>query len=195
MGLRIESILRRTERVNPSPNDSAEQRALIQRARAGSPDALGELYALYAPRVMAVAFRLTASVHDAEDVLHDVFLGLPEALARSYEEGGRFDAWLRQLAARTALTRLRASGRRREVAIASDVAAPAPGAERLGDRVALARALAQLPDSLRTVFVLKSVEGYTHAEVAAMLGITEGASEVRLVRAVKRLRELLGGVA
>ena len=167
---------------------------LAARARTGGADALGELYARYGDRVMAVAYRITGSAQDAEDVLHDVFLGLPEALGR-YEERGALGAWLRQLAARVALTRLRAPSRKREVELSQMIdraSGNAPDADAIGDRVALAAALDHLPESLRVVFVLKAVEGHSHAEIADMLRISTGASEVRLVRATKMLRQLLG---
>src|SRR5436190_14222986 len=89
---------------------------LVARARAGSPEALCSLYAQHARVVMTLACRRLGSRSDAEDVLHDVFLGLPEALRR-YDERGRFEFWLKRLTARVALSRLRAHMRRREVAI------------------------------------------------------------------------------
>jgi RNA polymerase sigma-70 factor (ECF subfamily) len=58
-------------------------------------------------------------------------------------------------------------------------------------REALERALATLPDALRSVFVLKEVEGYSHSEIADLLGIRRGTSEVRLLRAIRRLRQEL----
>src|SRR4051812_45618776 len=75
-------------------------------ARAGDAEALGALYRRYGDALMAVAFRLLYSVPDAEDVLHDVFVGLPEALRR-YEERGALEPWLKRVTARVALSRLR----------------------------------------------------------------------------------------
>ena len=165
---------------------------LVARARAGSGDALGALYARHAAAVMSLAYRLCGSAADAEDVLHDVFLGLPEALRR-YDERGSFTAWLRRVAARTALTRLRAQGRRREVPLDAHGEWPREAeAESFGDRSAVERALAALPSTLRAVVVLKEMEGYSHAEIGALLGISAGASEVRLCRALKLLRRAMG---
>ena len=61
----------------------------------------------------------------------------------------------------------------------------------LDARQALERALTTLPGTLRSVFVLKEVEGYSHAEIAELLGIRRGTSEVRLLRAIRRLRQEL----
>jgi RNA polymerase sigma-70 factor (ECF subfamily) len=55
------------------------------------------------------------------------------------------------------------------------------------------RVMAGLPEDLRAVLVLRQTEGYSHREIAAMLGITPGASRVRLSRAVKLLRAALRG--
>jgi RNA polymerase sigma-70 factor (ECF subfamily) len=151
------------------------------------PDALAALYARYAPVMMRVAYHLTGSRADAEDVLHDVFLGLPDALRR-YEERGRLEAWLVRLTARAALTR----GRRRRRAAETPIDNKAiPRASPDVERVDIQSALGALPSSLRAVVVLKEIEGYAHAEIAKILGISLGASEVRLCRAMKRLREAL----
>lgn len=151
------------------------------------PDALAALYTRYAPVMMRVAYHLTGSRADAEDVLHDVFLALPDALRR-YEERGKMEAWLVRLTARTALTRDRRHRRAAETPIDNKaIHGPATNAE----HVDLQAALLALPSSLRAVVVLKEIEGYSHAEIATMLGISIGASEVRLCRAMKRLREAL----
>lgn len=163
----------------------------IADARRGAPEALAVLYRQYGDEVMAVAYRLTGSQADAEDVLHDVFLSLPERLRR-YEERGSFAAWLRKVAVRVALMHLRTRRRRREVALdsVSHIRSQHPAEERAVSND-IARALAHLSPRLRVVFVLKVVEGYAHADIAELLGISTKASEVRLVRAIKKLRAVL----
>ena len=60
------------------------------------------------------------------------------------------------------------------------------------DRMAIATALVALPDDLRVAFMLRDIEGYSHAEIAEMLGIRTGTAEVRVHRARRKLRALLG---
>lgn len=169
--------------------DVADSRELIDSVRAGSIDALGALYRRHADEVVATAFRITGSHADAEDVLQDVFVGLPRAL-EGYREEGRFAAWLNRVAVRTALMRLRSMRRQREEPL--EDASPRPSRERHPvDRLEAAAAVAGLPDSLRVVFVLKEIEGYSHKEIAELLGITTNASGARLSRAWGRLREEL----
>jgi RNA polymerase sigma-70 factor (ECF subfamily) len=172
------------------PYDDA---SLVARARVGNADALSELYSRFGYALMAVAYRLTGSRDDAEDVLHDVFLGLPEALTR-YEERGSLESWLKRVTARVALTRMRSRGRLREVSLADDDSSPvpSPSLECLVDRLTVQRAIDALSDSLRIVFVLREIEGYSHAEIAELLDITQNASEVRLHRALRALRRTIG---
>ena len=168
------------------PSRTTSISLLLSRIRAGQSEALGELYHRFAGSLGALAQRLTGSRQDAEDVVHDVFLGLPEAL-KHYDERGHFDAWLRRVTARVALTRVRIRQRRGERALENDVP-DEPTATSLDDKLALARAVDALPDGLRTIIVLKMIEGYSHEEIAVLLGITPRASEQRLYRAVKALR-------
>jgi RNA polymerase sigma-70 factor (ECF subfamily) len=85
----------------PAPSDVPDA-LLVRRARAGEGEALGQLYDRYAGALFALASRLLDAPEDAEDVLHDVFVGLPEAL-RHYQEQGRLGAWLKRLTVRAAL--------------------------------------------------------------------------------------------
>jgi RNA polymerase sigma-70 factor (ECF subfamily) len=164
-----------------------DEPALLARVRAGDLDALSQVYRQYADQVLALAARLTGSRSDAEDVVQDLFVGLPRALLR-YDERGRFLPWLKRLAVRGALVRMRAGRRRQETELAevesfwvNDTA---------GDG-ALREALERLPSDDRGIIVLKVVEGYSHEEIAALLGIRRGTSEVRLHRALERLRSQL----
>ena len=163
---------------------------LIAAMRAGSTDALAELYHRHAAAVMRVAWRLLGSSADAEDVTHDVFVGLPEAAGR-YQERGRFAAWLQQVTIRVSLTRLRhrSSRKERDIELASTMAGPQT--IDAAERAEIARAIKELPATLRIVFVLKVLEGYSHNEIAQLAGISVTASEVRLSRAFKQLRQRL----
>jgi RNA polymerase sigma-70 factor (ECF subfamily) len=166
--------------TKPLPRD------LITRLRAGESEALGELYASTGGALASLARRLTGTREDAEDVLHDVFLGLPEAL-QHYQERGQLEAWLRRVTARVALTRIRSRRRRREVDVPLDIESRAAS----DDSLPLELAVDELPDALRIVLVLKMIEGYSHTEIAELLDITPRASEQRLYRAIQILRRRL----
>jgi RNA polymerase sigma-70 factor, ECF subfamily len=175
----------------PHPFTSADaERALVEAARGGDMDAVARLYERFAKPCMAVAFHILGDPHAAEDVVHDVFVGLPEALRR-YQEHGKLEGWIRRVAARVALTRLRRERLAAETSIEDHPPFESVGAD-LHARMTLESAVHALPDSLRAVLVLNKVEGFSHMEIAQMLSISKGASEVRLHRALARLRTLLG---
>jgi len=167
---------------------SGELGVSVEEARAGSPAALAALYREHGAALYRLAYRLTGTPQDAEDVVHDVFVGLPDALER-YEERGSFIGWLKRVTARVALMRLRSVKRRREVALEATLPSVDGPPDAAG--TALRVAVDALPNPLRSVLVLKEIEGYSHAEVGELLGISTGASRVRLNRAMRLLRKTL----
>lgn len=168
---------------------NAEDSTLAVAAAAGQRDALGELYRRHRAAVHRVAYAITGSLHDAEDVLQDVFVGLPRALRR-YEETGRFESWLKRVAARTALMRLRRA-RRRVPPLDFVRSEWLDQTDTLVQRLDLREALRVMKPKLRVVFVLREVEGHSHAEIAELLGISSAASRVRHHRAWNDLRRKL----
>jgi RNA polymerase sigma-70 factor, ECF subfamily len=179
----------------PAPGNPDTATGGLAALRAGQPDAIALCYEAHASALLALAYRLTGSRDDAEDIVHDVFVGLPQAL-RHYEERGQFGAWLKRITARTAMMQQRRARNRRETPRDVDVFPSMEDADEDAQRATVrsrvADALNRLSPALRTVFVLKMVEERTHAEIAALLGISAGTSEVRLSRAVAQLRSLLG---
>ncbi|MDQ2891037.1 MAG: RNA polymerase sigma factor [Gemmatimonadota bacterium] len=164
---------------------------LVDRARAGESAAIGCLYDTYADALFRTAYRMTGSRSDAEDAVHDLFVGLPGALRR-YVEHGQLGAWLNRVVVRLALARMRSD--RRQHAAPLDEAYAVISTD-VGDAGAelteLQQAVMALPDGLRAVLLLKQVEGYSHDEIGAMLRISTGASRVRLTRAIEMLRRSL----
>jgi len=166
---------------------------LAEQVREGDSEALGVLYDRHAPATLRRAYHITGSRPDAEDLVHDLFLALPQEL-QSYEDRDQFPAWLGQVVTRAALKELRRWRRRREIPIEFGSQAIESAAEEteILDAVALEQVLLALPDKLRVVFVLKKVEGYPHAEIAKMLGITVATSEKRLSRAMATIEKHMG---
>lgn len=169
----------------------ALERTQIEQAALGSQDALAALFESHSAAVHRVAYRLTMSPDDAEDIVQDVFIGLPEALA-AYSGHGDFSAWLRKVVVRTTLMRMRSNRRRTATAVRAEAEKQSAISNFMLDRMAIATALAALPDDLRVVFMLSDIEGYSHSEIGKLLGIRVGTSEVRLHRARRKLRALLG---
>ena len=168
-----------------------EERQVVNRVIEGDREALAILYARHSTVGYSAALRLLRDVQDAEDVVQEMFVRLPVTLAGYDAARGTLGPWLRCVAVRLALMRLRGNRRRREVG-ALEVAALLARDDSPLDRMSIEHALQRLTDDQRTVFLLKEVEGYEHREIAALLDISISASEVRLYRARVALRALLG---
>ena len=179
--------------------------ALLEGLRTGEPDACTCLVKHFAPLVYAKALRMVSDPDEAEGVLQLTFIKACEKF-ETFERRSSLGTWLYRIATNEALMQLR----RRPAAMESieDVAETIrpedipqnlhawpidPSAAVLDTelRGQLERALAALPKSLRTVFVLRELQGLSTAETAAALGLGESAIKVRLHRARLRLRELL----
>ena len=165
---------------------SPVQVQLVKRAISGDPEALGELYDLYGAAVYLVTNRVMACSEDAEDVVQDVFLGLPRLLS-TFQNRGSLEGWLKKVAARTALMRLREHRRRANLFRRYGAFLPRHSKPSIDGKLFLDDALAVLPESLRVVMVLK-LEGYTHDEIGEFLGISRSASKMRYFRACRRIR-------
>jgi RNA polymerase sigma-70 factor (ECF subfamily) len=164
----------------------APDRALAERVMADrDPAAFRELYRRHTPSLMAVAVRLTGIREDAEDAVHDAWVRGVEHLARF--------AWRSSL--RTWLTgilincvREQRWHARPEIALDEQIAGeeipPLPGNI---DRIDLERAVGSLPEGYRQVLALHDLEGFTHEEIAGMLGIEPGTSKSQLARARRSL--------
>jgi RNA polymerase sigma-70 factor (ECF subfamily) len=180
------------------PSDTAAsdrdvgERELVLATMRGEEHAFAALYAAHAEAAYNAALRLLGSSADAEDVTQELFVALPVTLAGYDPSRGALGPWLRRVAVRLALMRLRTVRRRREVD-AGSVAALLARDDGAVERLSIEAALARLTDEQRTVFLLKEVEGYEHREIASLLEISVANSEVRLFRARQALRALLGG--
>lgn len=155
--------------------------------------AFRELYRQHVGRVFALCLRLTGDSRDAEERTQDVFVRLWDKL-RTFRGESAFSSWLHRLAVNVVLNERRTTKRREQrVAPATDPATleRPRGNPTEGLSIDLERAIAELPDGAREVFVLFDIEGYGHAEIAALVGIAEGTSKAQLFRARQLLREKL----
>lgn len=177
------------------PQDS--DLALARAAAGGAADALSELYVRHRRRVYSLCMRMTRNAADAEDLTQDVFIHLLGQVS-SFRGDSQFTTWLHRLTVNQVLMCLRRDARRRRImpdyvegqisrARRSNPAAPPP----FVDRISLDAALTLLPPGYRWAFVLHDVEGYSHEEVAGLLGCSAGNSKSQLHKARVKLRRLL----
>ncbi len=159
--------------------------------------AFEELYERHNRRVYSLCLRMTHNVVEAEDLTQEVFIQLFRKIG-SFRGDSAFTTWLHRLAVNQVLMHFRKRGVMLEqttedgdIPVQMVRGTENPNAMPVVDRIALDRAVAQLPTGYRTVFVLHDVEGYEHEEIARKMHISVGTSKSQLHKARMKLRALL----
>ena len=179
--------------VQFEPRGGVDDQELIARVRTGDVAAERALYDAHVDRVYRLAHRMTGSDDLAQEFTQDTFVRAFERL-HGFRGESAFSTWLHSIAVSVVLNGLRKVKRFRAretgLEVASAVAITRPEAEP-DLKTRLRQAVDGLPHGYRTVFVMHDVEGYTHEEIAAALGVQPGTSKAQLFRARARLREAL----
>lgn len=164
---------------------------LVLRAQQGDRAAFEQLYRQEVGRVYALCLRLAGDSVLAEEYVQDTFIRMWERLP-SFRGESAFSSWLYRLTVNVVLQEHRTRRRREQRVQPGPVPRePAVVPDGTAERMDLEWAVARLPDGARQVFVLHDVEGYRHAEIAALLGIAVGTSKSHLHRARRVLRAAL----
>jgi RNA polymerase sigma-70 factor (ECF subfamily) len=175
----------------------ANQRALVERVRQGDPSAHRALYEAHVDRIYRLTYRLTGIEHLARELTQDTFVRAFAAI-RGFRGDSSLETWLHSIAVSVSLNELRRrkreSARNAPLEEALTMEKPAPRSDPLMRDKVMA-AVNALPEGCRTVFMMHDAEGFTHAEIAASLGVTEGTSKAQLNRARGKLREALAEYA
>ncbi len=174
-----------------------EERELIGRVLAGDPTAERALYDAHVDRVFRLVYRMAGDLDRAQDYTQETFIRAFNRLAEFRFEA-KLATWLGSIAISVTLNGLRKVRRQHEREVSLDDGMPIGGFSRQSDpdlKTRLARAVEDLPEGYRAVFVMHDVEGYTHEEIGASLGVHPGTSKAQLFRARARLREALADFA
>lgn len=180
--------------------DNSES-TLIQRAQGGDEQAFATLYQLHRKRVYSVCLQMTRDVADAEDLTQEAFLQVFRSV-NSFRGDSAFSTWLYRIAVNTVLMKLR---RRKAPPLVSldepvskesssmkrDIGKADPNLSGAIDRIALRRAVEELPAGCRQIFDLHEVEGYQHHEIARLLECSIGNSKSQLHKAKMKMRDVL----
>ena len=171
--------------------------ALAQKAAGGDMEAFEALYERHSRRVYSLCLRMTSSQTEAEDLTQEVFIQLFRKIG-SFRGDSAFSTWLHRLTVNQVLMHFRKRGVKLEHTseegdFTNVVETPLQSTRRISmvDRLALDKAVSELPPGYRTVFVLHDVEGYEHEEISGILHVSVGTSKSQLHKARMRLRELL----
>ncbi len=188
-----------------SPPGRNEDRLLLERIRAGDKSACNECVKRHAPGIYRLALRLTRNEAEAEDVMQETFLSAFKGIDR-FDGRSELRTWLYRIAFNAAMMRLRRT--RRDVVSLDEAVEPEDGTpvpqqihdwSRLPDqeaqnaelRAEMEKAIGELPERLRAVFVMRELEDLSTEETAQALSLKPEAVKTRLHRARLWLRERL----
>ena len=184
--------------ARPAPPILPDDR-LLELLQDGDLRALDILVRRYGSRLVAYVRRITGDEASAEDVTHDVFVRIIE---RSFEcrDSARLEVWIFRIARNLALDRLRRRAVRDKVSkvlslgrrIVNPASSPSRQMERDEMRQDFERALASLPETFRSVFLLREVEGLSYEEIAQIVGVRAKTVSTRIFRARESLRDRMG---
>jgi RNA polymerase sigma-70 factor (ECF subfamily) len=184
-----------------------DEESLLSGLRSGDASAFETLVRTHGGRLLGVTRRLLRNEEDARDAVQEAFLNAFRSLS-AFEGGCQLATWLHRIAVNTALMRLRTRRRKPEQPIEDLLpkfledghhaahppewrGTPHDLLARREDRDFVRACIDQLPESYRNVLILRDIEELGSGEAAAILGLTEGATKVRLHRARQALRGLL----
>ena len=180
--------------VIPSEKENSRDESelsLVQRAQQGDEQAFATLFQLHKKRVYSVCLLMTKDVAEAEDLTQEAFLQVFRSVS-TFRGDAAFSTWLYRVAVNTVLMKLR---RRKAPPLLSslrrDFGKSDPRLSGAIDRIALRRAIQELPEGCRKIFALHEVEGYQHHEIAQLLHCSIGNSKSQLHKAKLKMRDLL----
>jgi RNA polymerase sigma-70 factor, ECF subfamily len=190
----------RVTQVNTQTTMTPLSADLIRRAQAGDSDAFADLFNAHKARIYALCLRMTSNTAEAEDLTQDAFMQVFRKLS-TFRGDSALSTWLHRIAVNTVLMHFRkkvlhqVSLDERTDGEGKTVRRECGGKDsRLSgtvDRIALIRALKELPAGYRTIFLLHEVQGYEHQEIAQLLECSVGNSKSQLHKAKLRIREIL----
>ncbi|HEY5641603.1 MAG TPA: RNA polymerase sigma factor [Woeseiaceae bacterium] len=170
---------------------------IVRRAAKGDMRAHEIIYRAFATPVYSVCLRFTKAPAQAEDLVQETFIEIMRSIG-GFRGDAALGSWIRRIAVTKALMFLRSAWTKRGQALGEDWHDVTEGdalshgiSRHPDDALDLDAALASLPEVTRVVVWLHDVEGYTHKEIADLMGKTESFSKSQLSRAYQRLRPML----
>lgn len=151
-----------------------------------------ELYTRYAKKMFAVCYRYASDFSSAEDILQEGYIRVFENL-HNYRNEGSFEGWIRRIMINTALEMLR---KKQPYILPDDfendsVTSVAETIMEVMEAKDIMDLIQQIPFGYREVLNLFIVDGYSHKEIAEIMGISENNSKLRLLRARNMLKKLI----
>jgi len=178
--------------LTPERNQMITESDLLQGCLSGNRRMQEELYRRFSPRMYAVCLRYAGKAEEAEDILQEGFIKVFRKMD-SYRGDGSFEGWMRRIFVNTAIEHFRRKRYLMPVTEREENTIEGKYNSVLDDLGAkdILALVQELSPGYRTVFNMYVVEGYTHREIADMLGISEGTSKSQLSRAKVILQDMV----
>lgn len=174
--------------LDDGTSEGVDEAALIRRAKNNDFQAYEALYHRHIGKVFALCVRLLNDRDMAEDMSQEAFVQAWRNLSK-FRGDSAFGSWLYRITTNTVLSYLRKQKHFQNSLDIDDI--EIEYRETQDEKLGLEAAIGSLPDGARAVFVLYSLEGYTHEEISGLLDIAVGSSKAQLHRARKLLQEKL----
>jgi RNA polymerase sigma-70 factor (ECF subfamily) len=181
--------------------NGTDEKALVERCRRGEDEAWRELVDLFGQKIYSVAYHFTLKREDAEELAQEIFLKIFENLHR-YDGGFPLVAWIVSLSRNLCIDRYRRRKREKSFRFVSDDAVapllrsqddPASEALKKERTKLLFSALAEIPEDLAEILVLRDLDGLAYEEIGKALALPDGTVKSRLFRArtevARKIRE------
>ena len=170
----------------------SDEEQLIAGCKEGKPWAQKEIFERYSGVMLSVCVRYVTERETARDILQDGFIKLYTKID-TFSGSGSFSGWIRRIFVTTSLEYLRQNDALKLRASIEEYGNSIPDNDAtILDKISaddLMECISKLPDGYRTVFNLYAIEGYSHPEIAEMLGINESTSRSQFMRARKILQK------
>ena len=178
--------------MTPERNQNIPESDLIHGCLEGNRRMQEELYRRFSPRMYAVCLRYAGNTEEAEDILQEGFLKVFKKMD-SFRSEGSFEGWMRRIFVNTAIEHFRRKRYLLPVTEREENTIEGKYLSVLDDLAArdIMALVQELSPGYRTVFNMYVVEGFTHKEIADILGISEGTSKSQLSRAKVILQDMV----
>lgn len=167
---------------------------LIKQCQLGQRSAQELLYRMYSPKLFGICLKYSSNKIEAEDNLHDSFMTIYEKI-HQFENKGSFEGWLKRITVNTVLQKYRKTGQ--IIPLSEPIELPDVEQSETLTEIPMGQLLQfiqELPRKYRITFNMYVLDGYSHKEISAALGTSEGTSKSNLARARSILKDKLKSI-
>ena len=156
----------------------------------GKKEAVKKLYELTSPQIYGFALSILKNIHEAEDVLHDVYIKIIEN-AHTYEENGKPMAWILTITKNLALMKLRKTKHHVDIDEIIEILPSKCEGDTIENKQLITAAFSYITDEERNILILHVVGGYKNHEIAKLLDLPLSTVLSKYHRAIKKIKKFM----